>query len=178
MRQKRSRGSEQSTQLWPKRPQFQQSGLLLPAWCVGRDTTASPLATSSGGGGPVIQASCLCPGGPGGRSFGCYELGRELGGGVADLGGDDRIIGEYEGQLDGELGGGVAGGERGGGRRGGLGGAGSARLNPRPLRATRPPDSSRTHLAGPASSPGRRRFSCWRRRHRPARPISRAGRPV
>ena len=77
-----------------------------------------------------------------------------LGGGVTCLGGEVKLSGENEGQLDGGLSGGVVGDERDGGR----GGAMSARLNPRPLRATRPSNPSDEQLAGPAPSPGRRRF--------------------
>ena len=162
MRQNRSRGRSQTNQLWPKWPQFQQPGRLLSAWCVGRDTAASTLAGGIGG-GPVTHAICVCPGGglPAGVGVDC------LSGGVSGLGGEVKLSGEKEGQLDGGLDGDVVGGERDGGRggvvggkhasgRGGvLGGGMSARLNPRPRRATGPPDLSGEQLAGPAPSLGR-----------------------
>ena len=117
MRQNRSRGRSQSTQLWPKRPQFQQPGLLLPAWCVGRDTTASTQASSIGG-GPVTHANCVCSGGELPAGVGVDGLV----GGVTGLGGEVKLSGEKEGQLDGGLGGGVVSGKCGGGRRGVVGG--------------------------------------------------------
>ena len=116
MRQNRSRGRSQTTQRWPNRPQFQQPGLLLPAWCFRRNTTASTLA-----------------GGIGGERFTGLGVGG-LSGGVTGLG------------------------ERDSGRDGGLGGAMLTRLNPRLRRATRPPNLSGEQFAGPAPSPGRRRF--------------------
>ena len=58
MRQNRSLGRPQFTLLWQNWPQFQQTGRLLPASCVGSDTTRSSLA----GGGRPTHASCKNPG--------------------------------------------------------------------------------------------------------------------
>ena len=137
MRQKRSHGSVQSTQLSPNTCNSNSRGgccqLCVAICCI-----------RSGGstGGAVMHASCRYPGG------GFFVGGCGAGGG------------------DGSL------------TCGGLGGAKAGGLNPRPLRETRAIDSPGTELPGPASSPGRRRLSRWRRSRRPALPTSSAGRPV
>ena len=141
IRQKRSRGWWQSTQLWPKQPQFQQPGRLLPARCDGRVAICCILAGGSIG-GAVTHAICIRPGG-----------------------GDSSVGGVGVGSGEGSR------------TRGGLGGAKVGGLNPRPLHETRPTNCPGAELPGPASSPGRRRLSCWRRSRRPARPINRAGSP-
>ena len=147
MRQKRSSGSVQSTQIWTNLPQFQHPGRLLPAWCEGRHT----ICLIRAGGGNPTHVSCWCPGAV-----------------IA------RLVGDVVAHR---VGGGFGCSGRGGERDGGLGGSSLGGLNPWPLRETRPTNSTGAELPRSASSPGRRRISCWRRSRRPARPINSAGSP-